>query len=150
MEAITDKLQRESIELASLSRRALAFFIDDLIINVLFIVIYYPTLQPLFSDAQALINAISALVVQLLALKVLYHTFFIWRFGASIGKMACKIICIDATMLCTPSIWQAFLRACVRLLSEWCFYLGFAWAFGNSARQTWQDKLARTIVCDAK
>jgi len=150
METIAEKLQREGIELASIQKRALAFLIDDILLNGLLFIIYLPSLMPLFNDPQALSAALSSLILEIIALNLLYHTFFIWRFGATAGKMACKIICLDTTMLSTPSFLNAFLRACMRLLSAWCFYLGFVWAFGNNERQTWQDKIARTIVCEVK
>lgn len=150
MENIVEKLEREEIKLASISKRAMAFLIDDLIIALLFFVIYYNEFVKVGDDSQALIALISALVVQMLCLNVLYQTFFTWRYGASLGKIAMKIICLDAVMLSTPSLAKCFLRACVRVLSQVCYYLGFVWAFGNAARQSWQDKIAGTIVCEVK
>ena len=62
--------------------------------------------------------------------------------------MAFKIVCIDAQILDKPSFMASLSRAMMRVVGEVCFYLGFAWAFGNEARQTWHDKIARTVVVD--
>jgi len=43
---------------------------------------------------------------------------------------------------------QSLLRATVRIFSEMFFYFGFFWAFTNEFKQTWQDKIGRTIVID--
>nr|WP_238389205.1 RDD family protein [Campylobacter fetus] len=51
-------------------------------------------------------------------------------------------------MLSKPSLQASFLRAIVRVLSEWLFYLGFVWALSNQARQTWHDKLASVVKID--
>lgn len=150
METIIEKLQREDMQLASIQKRTLAFVIDDALLGALIFIIYLPSLMPLFNNPEALSNALSSLVLEIIILSLIYHTFFIWKYGATVGKMVCKIICLDTTMLSTPSLLNAFLRACMRLVSTWCFYLGFIWAFGNQERQTWQDKIARTIVCEAK
>ena len=57
METIAEKLQREGIELASIQKRALAFLIDDILLNGLLFIIYLPSLMPLFNDPQAQIKA---------------------------------------------------------------------------------------------
>lgn len=150
MENIVEKLQREEIIIANLKKRTLAFVIDDLIITILFFMIYYDSFISVNDDFVALQGKITSFVWQLLALRVIYQTFFVWKYGATIGKIILKIRCLDENMLDIPSFSKAFLRACVRILSESCFYLGFAWAFGNKARQTWHDKIARTIVCEIK
>lgn len=62
--------------------------------------------------------------------------------------MALKLACIEVSYLDKPNLGSSFLRAVMRNLSEWAFCLGFLWAFGNEARQTWHDKLAKTVVID--
>ena len=60
-----------------------------------------------------------------------------------------KIICIDVYLLDKPKFSVSLLRAIMRIVSENVFFLGFAWAFGNSLLQTWQDKIAKTVVVNA-
>lgn len=150
MENIVEKLQREEIIIASTKKRTLAFIIDDIIVSLLFFAIYYDSFMSASDDFMALQSKIASFTWQLIILRVIYQTFFVWRYGATLGKIALKIRCLDENMLDTPNLSKAFLRAAMRVLSETCFYLGFAWAFGNEARQTWHDKIARTIVCETK
>lgn len=149
-ESLEERLYRENITIASLNRRLLAYAIDDIIISVLFMLIYWDLIDKASQvGVEATLATISNLFWQIALMKVVYHTFFIWYYAATPGKMLCKIVCIDTIMLSRPSLSSSFLRACVRLLSESLFYIGFLWALGNPQRQTWQDKLAKTVVCNA-
>lgn len=150
MESIAERLERENIRLASFNKRLFAYLIDDVIISALFFVIYFDIFKNAAGDAQMMLNAINSFIWQLVLLKVLYHTFFVWRYGASLGKIVMKIMVLDASILDFPSLPKALVRACVRILSEWCFYLGFVWMLGNAAKQSWHDKLSGTIVCENK
>ncbi|MBR8465586.1 RDD family protein [Campylobacter sp. faydin G-140] len=142
---LLDKLERESISLASFSKRAWAFFIDEILISVLFFVIYYEQFS-LAQTYEAVMVLASNLLFQMIALKVIYHAFFIWYYGATVGMMLNKIICVNVDILDKPDLSASILRSVVRVFSESCFYLGFVWAFGNHERQTWQDKVAKTVV----
>lgn len=44
----------------------------------------------------------------------------------------------------------ALLRATVRILSEFLFYIGFVWALFDPYKQTWQDKVAKTLVVNVE
>ena len=150
MEGISERLERENIRLASFDKRLFAHLIDDVIISALFFVIYYDAFKNAAGDMQALVAVISSFIWQLMLLKVLYHTFFVWRYGASLGKIVMGIMVLDSEILDFPSLPKALIRACVRIISEWCFYLGFIWMLGNAANQSWHDKLSGTIVCENK
>ena len=86
--------------------------------------------------------------MQFIGLKIIYQAFFTWYYGASLGKIAAKIICVDVGLLDKPSFGASLSRSVVRVISEICLYLGFAWALGNEARQTWHDLAAKTAVID--
>ncbi|MDD7600536.1 MAG: RDD family protein [Campylobacter sp.] len=150
MESISERLERENIRLASFDKRLFAHLIDEVIISALFFVIYYDAFKNAAGDVQAMIAVISSFIWQLMLLKVLYHTFFVWRYGASLGKIVMGIMVLDSEILDFPSLPKALIRACVRIISEWCFYLGFIWMLGNAANQSWHDKLSGTIVCENK
>ena len=150
MESIAERLERENIRLASFNKRMFAYLIDDVIISALFFVIYYDAFKNAAGDLQTMIAVINSVIWQLVRLKVLYHTFFVWRYGASLGKIVMKIMVLDGEILDFPSLPKALIRACVRIISEWCFYLGFIWMLGNAAKQSWHDKLSGTIVCENK
>ncbi|MCI7022932.1 MAG: RDD family protein [Campylobacter sp.] len=150
MESISERLERENIRLASFDKRLFAHLIDEVIISALFFVIYYDAFKNAAGDVQAMIAVISSFIWQLMLLKVLYHTFFVWRYGATLGKIVMGIMVLDSEILDFPSLPKALIRACVRIISEWCFYLGFIWMLGNAANQSWHDKLSGTIVCENK
>ena len=144
---VVEKLERENISLASFSKRIYAYCVDEVLISILFMAIYWDAFNTANTYEQV-IALVSSLIWQLIVLKILYQTFFTWYYGASLGKMAFKIVCIDAQILDKPSFMASLSRAMMRVVGEACFYLGFAWAFGNEARQTWHDKIARTVVVD--
>ena len=150
MESISERLERENIRLASFDKRLFAFLIDEVSISALFFVIYYDAFKNAAGDLQTMIAVISSFIWQLMLLKVLSHTFFVWRYGASLGKIVMGIMVLDGEILDFPSLTKALIRACVRIISEWCFYLGFIWMLGNAAKQSWHDKLSGTIVCENK
>ena len=70
-------------------------------------------------------------------------------YGATLGKIAAKIRVIYIYDLSNPYLFYAILRSLVRVVSESIFYLGFLWAALNPKRETWHDKVARTLVINA-
>jgi len=95
---------------------------------------------------EVLIALINMLFLQVIILKVIYHTFFVWMYGATPGKMLLKIKIVSVEDFEKPSMMNAFIRAVVRIISEMMFYLGFLWAFFDSVNQAWHDKAAKTVV----
>lgn len=148
-ETIIDRLDRENIELAPINKRVAAYVIDDIVISILFFAIYWNWLVDALNDPEKLANLLSSFTLELIALKIVYHTFFTWYYGATIGKITLKIVCLDTVMLSKPKFAASLLRACFRVCGEICFYLGFVWALGNQEKQTWHDKIANTVVCNA-
>ena len=145
---IEEKLQNEEISLAPFAKRVLAYSVDELIVAFLFLIIYWDAFVAIttYDDAR---NLTINFFWQIFALKVIYHTFFVWYYGASPGQMITKTMCINVEILDKPNLTQSLVRAVFRAVSEACFYLGFAWALSNPARQTWQDKIAKTVVINA-
>ena len=144
---IIDNLQNEDITLASIGKRAIAWGIDKVLLSILFYVIYADKFQNL--EYEEIIVIVSKLAFEVILLDVIYQTFFTWYYGATIGKILMKIICIDVYLLDKPKFSVSLLRAIMRIVSENVFFLGFAWAFGNSLLQTCQDKIAKTVVVNA-
>ncbi len=144
-EEIQRRLDRERLTLATINRRAVAFFLDEMIISILFYIIFADR----FANAESmevLIALINMLFLQVIILKVIYHTFFVWMYGATPGKMLLKIKIVSVEDFEKPSMMNAFIRAVVRIISEMMFYLGFLWAFFDSVNQAWHDKAAKTVV----
>jgi len=144
-EDIENILQREQIELASTQKRATAFFIDELLLSlILFIVLYDGFVQA--TTIEEMIALTNAFVLEYMAMKIIYQTFFVMQYGATLGKIAMKIAVIEIRTLTTPSFLCAFNRAIFRIVSESLLYLGFLWAFMDPVKQGWHDKTARTLV----
>ncbi len=144
-EDLDNKLNRESITLAPAEFRLFAFLIDEMLISLLFTIIYYNH----FVDAknfEETILLVNQLVPQALLLKIIYQSFFVWYYGASLGKIICKIKIISTDLLDTPSLSASITRAVTRVFSEYILYLGFLWGLFDKNRQTWHDKIARTLV----
>lgn len=169
-EELIEKFESENITLASVQKRAMAFGIDWFIIVVLFEFSISGVFTP---EQRANVDAVVSLLLssgdvvdipnleaslhilfQLFFfstfLNIAYQTFFVWMYGATLGKIAMKIKVISMGDLDKPSFLFALSRASVRIVSEVLFYLGFVWAMMNPKRETWHDKISNTLVIDAE
>jgi len=144
---ILKKLHRERLTLASINKRSMAFFIDEMIISILFYIIYADSFAKAGS-LESVIELTNILFLQVILLKIIYHTFFVWMYGATVGKIFLKIKVVSLDELDNPNLMSSFIRAVVRIVSEFLLYLGFLWAFFDKARQAWHDKAAKTVVID--
>ncbi len=147
-EELIEKFEREDITLAPIKKRAFAYMIDELLVSLLFIFIYMDQIPP-NATTEETIAIINSLVFYVMVLKVVYQTFFVWMYGATLGRIAMKIKVISLSDLENPSLLLAFSRASFRIISESLFYLGFAWAMLNPKRETWHDKVGNTLVVNA-
>ena len=145
---LIEKFEQEDITLASFQKRSLAYLIDEVLISVLFVFIIMDQVPPNLANEQ-FIEFINGFLVYIILLKVIYQTFFVWMYGASVGKIVMKIKIISTEDLDKPSLFSAFNRAVFRVIGEIFFYLGFFWAFLNPKRETWHDKIAKTLVVNA-
>ena len=147
-EEIIEKFERENITLAPFSKRFFAFFIDEILVSFLFVMIYIDSVEN-SQNIEDTINMINGLVIYVMILKVIYQTFFIWVYGATLGKIFMKIRAVSIDNLENPTIFYSLNRAIVRVISESIFYLGFVWAFMNPKRETWHDRAGKTLVVNA-
>jgi len=144
-EEIQNILHREGITLADTKKRAIAFFIDEMLLSFLFIIAFWDSFASA-TNTEEIINLTNAFVLEYMALKIVYQTFFVLQYGASIGKIIMKIRVIEIKTIQNPNIIVAFNRAVFRVISEMLFYLGFLWGILDPSRQTWHDKTAKTLV----
>lgn len=143
-----------SLPLASMQKRITSFVIDDMVITLFFIIIFYDQFSAVFSNItvvdEATLESINAFIAQnllvVLSIKLIYHTVLVWQNGMTLGKYLMKIKVVDLETGNTPSFQKAFLRAAVRIPSEVLFYLGFLMAFFVPLRQTLHDKLSNCVV----
>lgn len=145
---IIEKFERENITLATFPKRLFAYLIDEVLVSFLFVMIYINSIESTQS-VEDTINMINGLVVYIMILKVVYQSFFVVMYGATIGKIFMKIRVVSLNDLENPSFIHALSRASVRILSESAFYLGFIWALMNPKRETWHDKAGQTLVVNA-
>ena len=75
-----------NLQLASMRSRALAYLIDDLLVTIIIMMIFWESISAVSEDMDAMMYLLKTeLVTPLIILKILYHTFFVWYFGATIG-----------------------------------------------------------------
>ena len=147
-EEVEELLEREELQLASLRRRAFAAVIDEFLLTLIFMIILWDGFASA-STTEELINLTNAFVLEFMAVKIIYQTFFVYQYGATVGKIMMKIQVLELRTLAAPSLISAFNRAVFRVISETIFYLGFLWGLMDPLRQTWHDRSARTVVVDA-
>ncbi len=135
----------QNIQYAGIGKRLLSFTIDDIIVSILFIAIFFEQIAALKTPETMMMFIVQYSWV-LYALKVIYHTFFIAYNGATIGKYAVKIKAIDEISGTNLTWSQAFIRAVVREIGEMLFYFTFFYAFFNAKRQTLHDKISSCVV----
>jgi uncharacterized RDD family membrane protein YckC len=147
-EAIERLLRQEGFTLAPITKRAAAFFLDELLLTTLFMIVLWDVVSQA-EDLQQMILITNAYVFEYMAIKILYQTVFVALYGASLGKMAVKVRVVSLIDGGIPSWPASFNRAVFRIISEMIFYLGFIWAMMDPANQAWHDRTAGTIVVDA-
>jgi uncharacterized RDD family membrane protein YckC len=143
-----------SLSIASNQKRITSFVIDDIIITLFFIIIFYDQFSAVFSNLtvvdEAALESINAFIAQnllvVLSIKLIYHTVLVWQNGMTLGKYLMKIKVIDLETGNTPSLQKAFLRASMRIPSEVLFYIGFLMAFFVPLKQTLHDKVSNCVV----
>jgi uncharacterized RDD family membrane protein YckC len=136
-----------NLQLASMRSRAFAFVIDDLLVTAIIMIIFWESIVALSSDMEAMMFLMKTdLVMPLIALKVIYHTFFVWYYGATVGKIIAKIRVIDVNSWGKVSLFSSFLRSIGRIFSEMFFYAGFLIGFFNEGRKTFHDIIGKTLV----
>jgi uncharacterized RDD family membrane protein YckC len=139
----------ENLQLASSKKRIRAFVIDDLAITFIVIVMMWDTIAQTNGDFASILIIINNAFIQVLMLKFIYQTLFIWYYGATLGKMITNIKVIDFDNFGRIKLINSMLRSMGRIFSEMIFYIGFFIGFYTESKQTLHDKMGRTLVVDA-
>lgn len=147
-ENIDSLLQREHLELSSIRQRAAAFGIDELLLSIIMIIILWDAMSKA-QTLESMIAVTNSFLLEYMAIKIIYQTFFTMQYGASIGKIIMKIRVVELSTLSNPGFLSAFNRSVFRVVSEILFYLGFVWAMLDPYRRSWHDRTARTLVINA-
>ncbi len=147
-EKLEDTLHREGLTLADTKKRATAFFIDEMLLSFLLVFALWDS----FATAQTmeeLILVSNTFALEYMGMKIFYQAFFTMKYGASIGKLIMKIRVIEIKTLNNPNVLSSLNRAIFRIVSEMFLYLGFLWGMLDPSKQTWHDKIAKTLVINA-
>jgi uncharacterized RDD family membrane protein YckC len=142
------RMQREAMRVASIKKRVVSMFIDEMLLSFLLIIVLWDSFTAAQST-QEIIILTNSFVLEFMAMKIIYQTFFVMQYGATLGKIFMKIQVVEIKTLSTPSFASAFNRGVFRIISELFLYLGFLWGTMNPLHQTWHDLTARTLVVDA-
>lgn len=72
------------------------------------------------------------------------------KYGATLGKMALGIKVVNQDTKQNLGVVEAFLREVVgKFLSQLVLFLGYLWMLWDPHKQTWHDKIAKSIVIKA-
>lgn len=147
-EEIEDLLHRENLTLASIKKRSLAFFVDEMLLSFLLIFALWDSFANAATTEEIIILT-NSFVLEYMMMKIIYQGFFVMQYGATLGKLLMKIKIIEIKTLDNPNVIVSLNRAIFRVISEMIFYLGFLWGMLNPSRQAWHDLTAKTLVVNA-
>jgi uncharacterized RDD family membrane protein YckC len=134
---------------ASVGRRWVAAFVDGVIIGLGSLVITIPLSIMAGVSQNDTLSTVSGMIGQLITLVLSYgyYVYMISSRGQTLGKMALGIKVVKIGTDQKPEFTSAFLREVVgKMLSGIVFGLGYLWAIWDKDKQSWHDKIAKTIV----
>ena len=142
--------ERKEHQIASIGKRMGAFMIDDIVVSILLFIIFYNQLMAINPEEPSeLVRFLEMNGIYFLLLRFLYHLYFTWQSGQTLGKRVVKIRVVEQESGEIPSFQVATLRSGFRVVSESIFYLGYLLAYFTPMVQTLHDKISNTVVVDA-
>jgi len=165
--------QKKEIKYANLFLRFLSLLIDGIVLWCFYTIIfrlfffnslpdpdlYRNLIENIHSgnyNQQFFLDYISVLFKTLISLFIyflvstFYKTFLVGKFGATLGKMITGIKVVDENgnkiSYGTAFIREVLVKDIIYLVIFLISWLGYLWAFWDKKRQTWHDKIAKTIV----
>jgi len=147
MENIIDKLNREGLKKASLTKRIIAMSIDDILISLIIVFAFSSSFETAKTYEQVLVLT-NELFGYIFAAYTLYHWIFITVYGKTVGKMIAKIRVIDIETLDNPSWMRSLVRSIMRNFDEMFFYLGMAYAIVNPLNRAIHDMVGKSVVVE--
>jgi uncharacterized RDD family membrane protein YckC len=147
MEEIINKLDREGLRVASLTKRIIAMSIDDFLVSILVVIAFWGQFQSA-KTYEEMILLVDKLFVFIFIAYLLYHYIFVALYGKTIGKMVVKIRVVDVETLDNPSHLRAFIRSLVRYFDEAFFYLGMLYAIPDPLNRAIHDIVGKAVVIE--
>jgi uncharacterized RDD family membrane protein YckC len=148
-EELIKKFESDNVTLASLYKRAAAYMIDFAFIVILIFFVFFDMISAAGQDDDSIKKVAEYIIPYFVAVNFLYQTFFVYLYGATLGKIAVKIRVVYLQNGAKPIFWSAFMRSVVRFMGEATYYIGFLWAVKDRKKQTWHDIAAQTLVVNA-
>lgn len=75
------------------------------------------------------------------------YTLLFWKLkGATPGKLIRRVKIVDAKTGKIPKLWRLILRYLCYPISKSLLFFGFFWIGIDSRKQSWHDKISRTVV----
>ena len=148
-EELIKKFESDNITLASLYKRAAAYIIDCIIIFIVIFFAFFDIISAAYPDDDSMTKVAEYIIPYFVAVNFIYQTFFVYMYGATLGKMAVKIRVIYLQNGAKPIFWSAFMRSVVRFMGAATYWIGFLWAIIDRKKQTWHDIAAKTLVVNA-
>lgn len=147
-EKIQNLLVRENLRLAPLDKRVLAWLIDTCLLVCLLMGVHFGLFkQNLHAMDYTTLRAFALdCLWQMWMLKVLYDSILVWCYGASVGKIICKIHIVTIGLVDRPNFLESFIRAVLKSTGEALMCITYIFAFGDSFSQTLHDRYVKTLV----
>ncbi len=128
-----------------------AKFVDGLILGAAALVVSVPTMMLTFAALEGDVDPVLANVLQWIAnivntvIGTTYTTYFVGRFGATPGKMACglRVIRPDGAKV---TYLRAFARHFAEMLSAWTLLIGYIMAAFDDEKRALHDRICDTRV----
>lgn len=137
------------LSFASMKSRLKAYIVDDLLMTFMSLIILWDVIFASDGSFMTIMDIMNNNLWQIIIMKFFYHFFFIWYYGATLGKMYARIRVVNYDNFGRVDIMSSVIRSACRILSEMFFYVGFLVAYFNPEKQTFQDKVAKTLVVNA-
>lgn len=145
---IEDILDREGLTLASNNKRVLAFFIDSILISFVIFLAFLQQITSIGEDPMAIRDMATSMVSYVAIITIVYHTIFTSFYGASLGKIFCKIKIVKVSTLDKPNFVDSIIRSIFRVIGEWLIYVPLLIIFADKYRRALHDIMVKTIVID--
>ena len=142
---IEEILHRENLKIAPLSKRVIAFLIDDCLISVLIFFMFFSQFSKA-DDQVAVVELTRSLLIYVILLRFVYQSLFTYLFGASLGKIIMKIRIIQISDLDTPDLLNAICRSFFKELGQFLMFIGYLFALGDPFLRTLHDRIVKSVV----
>ncbi|MCM8819069.1 MAG: RDD family protein [Candidatus Omnitrophica bacterium] len=154
----------EEIKYAHLGLRIGAFIIDAIVLWSIYLIIfkvsfnsdYKNLVEEIYSGKFNALEYFPVLVRVFIPLgiffliSIFYKIFLVGKFGATLGKMIVGIKIVDENgkkiSYGNALVREVIVKDIIYCIIFFISFLGYLWAIWDKRKQTWHDKIARTIV----